>query len=176
MAARDKFAPNNNTCTQKMTNIIKLMYDHLWARYTKILAETREGWFQKWALNFIWALEHDLTIRKIFDHRMSRRLLQMLDDAWLRPDIKKALFVYWETDEGFRHRRLTNRANRASFRSSKYTGNSAAIIKAMARLSKLLDSEATLAETFKYTHTLKENKETFESYTQRLEFTIQQSQ
>ncbi|XP_029152560.1 uncharacterized protein [Arachis hypogaea] len=51
--------------------------------------------------------------------------------------------------------------------------------------SKSLDCEATLAETFKYTHTLKENKARFvyqrsqdhyKSYTQRLEATIQQSQ
>ncbi|RYR44786.1 hypothetical protein Ahy_A08g041057 isoform A [Arachis hypogaea] len=44
------------------------------------------------------------------------------------------------------------------------------------RLLKLLDSEATLAEMFKYTHTLKENKEIFESYIQRLKATTQQSQ
>ncbi|RYR28062.1 hypothetical protein Ahy_B01g052162 [Arachis hypogaea] len=147
-----RFTPNNNACTQEKTNVIKLMYDHPWHSYMKILAETRKRWFQKWALHFRWDAEHDLTMRKIFDHRMGRRLQQMLDDA---------LFVHWETNEGFWHRCLTNRANRASARSSKYTGSSATFMKTKVRLLKSLDREATLAETFKYTHTLKENKETF---------------
>ncbi|RYQ91917.1 hypothetical protein Ahy_B09g097976 [Arachis hypogaea] len=37
-----KFVPNNNTCTQKMTNVIKLIYDNPWLRYKKIPSETRE--------------------------------------------------------------------------------------------------------------------------------------
>ncbi|RYR25178.1 hypothetical protein Ahy_B02g058829 [Arachis hypogaea] len=84
----------------------------------------------------------------------------MLDDVrqgpdyrrqWLSPDIKKALF----------HRHLTNRANRALARSSKYIGGSATFMKTKARLLKSFDRDAMLAETFNYTHTLKENKETF---------------
>ncbi|XP_057753010.1 uncharacterized protein LOC130970832 isoform X1 [Arachis stenosperma] len=58
-------------------------------------------------------------------------------------------------------------------------------MKTKVRLSKSLDREATLAETFKYTHTLKENKVRFvyqqsqnhyKSYTERLEATTQRSQ
>ncbi|RYR53196.1 hypothetical protein Ahy_A06g028197 [Arachis hypogaea] len=106
-------------------------------------------------------------IRKIYDHRMSRRLQQLLEDehercdhltSWLCPKVKKALYVHWETDEGFRHRHLTNRANRASTRSSKYTGGTATFIKTKARLSNSLDRDATLVETFKYTQ---ENKTRF---------------
>ncbi|RYR47591.1 hypothetical protein Ahy_A07g033528 [Arachis hypogaea] len=121
------------------------------------------------------------------DYRMGRRLQQMLEDvrerhdhltSWVRPDIKKALYIHWETDEGFRHWHLTNRANMALARSSKYTGGSVTFTKTKARLSKSLDHDATLVENFKYTYTLKENKERFtdqqsvdhyESYTQRLE-------
>ncbi|RYR64081.1 hypothetical protein Ahy_A03g010224 [Arachis hypogaea] len=71
-------------------------------------------------------------IRKIFDHSMARRLQQMLEDVrehsnhltiWLCLYIKKLLYVHWEIDEGFKRRRLTNRANRTSARSSKYTGD-----------------------------------------------------
>ncbi|RYR57063.1 hypothetical protein Ahy_A05g022812 [Arachis hypogaea] len=71
------------------------------------------------------------------------------------------MYIHWETDEGFRHQCLTNRANRTLARSSKYTDGSATIMKTKARLSKSLDHNATLAETFKYTHTLKESKERF---------------
>ncbi|RYR27181.1 hypothetical protein Ahy_B02g061518 [Arachis hypogaea] len=60
-----------------------------------------------------------------------------------------------------RHSNLTKRANRVSTRSSKYTGDSATFMKTKARLSKSLDREATLAEKFKNTHTLKENKARF---------------
>ncbi|RYR15637.1 hypothetical protein Ahy_B04g072519 [Arachis hypogaea] len=74
---------------------------------------------------------------------------------WLHPEIKKALYVYWETDEGFRHRRLTNRANRA------LAYGSVTFMKTNAMLSKSLDCDATIMEAFKYTHILKENKERF---------------
>ncbi|RYR23506.1 hypothetical protein Ahy_B03g068717 [Arachis hypogaea] len=77
---------------------------------------------------------------------------------WLRPDIKKELYVHLE---GFKHCRLTNRANRASPRSSKYIGGSAIFMKTKARLYKSLDREVTMTEIFKYTHTLKKNKERF---------------
>ncbi|RYR11194.1 hypothetical protein Ahy_B05g079667 [Arachis hypogaea] len=53
---------------------------------------------------------------------------------WLRPDIKQLLYVHWETDKGFKYRRLTNRANRASVKSSKYTGGSTTFMKTKARL------------------------------------------
>ncbi|RYQ94622.1 hypothetical protein Ahy_B08g089557 [Arachis hypogaea] len=79
----------------------------------------------------------------------------------IRSEIKKTLYVHWETDTGFKHQRLTNRANRASVRSSKYTDGSTTFMKTKVRLSKSLDCDATLVETFKYTHTLKENKAKF---------------
>ncbi|KAL4336425.1 hypothetical protein AHAS_Ahas12G0008900 [Arachis hypogaea] len=58
-------------------------------------------------LLFMWDAENGLTIRKIFDHRMGRRLQQILDNVhqgrdhrttWLLPDIKKALFVHWKIE------------------------------------------------------------------------------
>ncbi|RYR25277.1 hypothetical protein Ahy_B02g058961 [Arachis hypogaea] len=73
---------------------------------------------------------------------MGRRLQQMLENVrercdhlttWLRPEIKKALYIHWETDEVLRHQRLTNRANRASARLSKYTSGSATFIKTKVR-------------------------------------------
>ncbi|RYR33453.1 hypothetical protein Ahy_A10g048039 [Arachis hypogaea] len=75
-----RFVPNNNACTKEMINIIKLMYDHPWPNYKKIPSETKERWFQMWALHFIWDAKHDLTIRKIYDRRISQRLQPMIDD------------------------------------------------------------------------------------------------
>ncbi|RYR41144.1 hypothetical protein Ahy_A08g037541 [Arachis hypogaea] len=85
-----------------------------------------------------------------------------LHTSLLRPSsgsaakIKKALFVHWETNEGFMHQCLTNKAKSASAKSSKYTGGLATFMKTKAKLS--LNRKATLEEAFKYTHTLKENK------------------
>ncbi|RYR43840.1 hypothetical protein Ahy_A08g040237 [Arachis hypogaea] len=49
------------------------------------------------------------------------------------------------TDEGFRQRRLTNRANKISAKSSKYTGDSATFMKTKTKLSKSLNRDVTLA-------------------------------
>ncbi|QHO19849.1 uncharacterized protein DS421_11g332650 [Arachis hypogaea] len=54
--------------------------------------------------------------------------------SWLRPEIKKAMYVHWETDKCFRHRHLTNRANRTSDRLSKYTDDSTTFMETKARL------------------------------------------
>ncbi|RYR12774.1 hypothetical protein Ahy_B04g070138 [Arachis hypogaea] len=81
--------------------------------------------------------------------------------SWICPAIKKELKAYFGNDEGFKRHRLTNIANGALPSTSKYTGGSATFMKTKSRLSKSLDREATLAETFKYTHTLKANKEKF---------------
>ncbi|RYQ96519.1 hypothetical protein Ahy_B08g092303 [Arachis hypogaea] len=90
------------------------------------------------------------------------------------------MLAHWETNAGFRHQRLTNRANRALARSSKYTGGSTTFMKMKVRLSKSLEREATLTETFKFTHTLKENKARFVDQRSqdhyRLKATTQQSQ
>ncbi|RYQ98520.1 hypothetical protein Ahy_B07g086252 [Arachis hypogaea] len=130
------------------------MYDIAWMSYTKILAETRDHWFYKREEKFIWDKEHDILIKKIYNH-------------WVA-----------NTYEGFKRHRLTNRANRASPRSSKYTGGSATFIKMKHRLS--LDRKAILVETFKYTHTMKANKEKFvdewSAAHHRLEAATQQSQ
>ncbi|RYR66724.1 hypothetical protein Ahy_A03g012785 [Arachis hypogaea] len=103
---------------------------------------------------------------------------------WLCPNLKKELDDHFSTDEGFKHCHLMNRANRATPRSSKYTGGSTTFMKTKSRLSKSLDHEAILVETFKYTQTLKANKERFDdersaahyNYMQRLDAATQQSQ
>ncbi|RYR21443.1 hypothetical protein Ahy_B03g066741 [Arachis hypogaea] len=81
--------------------------------------------------------------------------------TWIRPAIKKELEAHFRDDKGFKCRCLTNVANRASPRSSKYTGGLATFMKMKSRLSKSMDCEATLAEAFMYTHNLKANKERF---------------
>ncbi|RYR25290.1 hypothetical protein Ahy_B02g058974 [Arachis hypogaea] len=127
--------------------------------------------------------KHNFMIRKIYDHQTAKHFQQMMSN--IRPAVKKDLEAYFTHDEEFKHHCLTNVANRASPRSSKYTGGSATFMKTKSRLFKLLDREATLVETFKYTHTLKVNNERFaeeqsaahyEDYMHRLEVVTQKSQ
>ncbi|MED6122881.1 hypothetical protein PIB30_044040 [Stylosanthes scabra] len=80
---------------------------------------------------------------------------------WCRPELKKALYHFWETDEKYKHTKATNKANRASERCAKYTGESATPMKTKAKMTKSLDRLVSMAEVFKQTHTLKENKEKF---------------
>ncbi|RYR66442.1 hypothetical protein Ahy_A03g012425 [Arachis hypogaea] len=121
-------------------------------------------------LKFTWDAKHNLIIRKIYDHQAAKQLRQMMSDvrkgsdhlsSWIRPALKKKLEAYFNNDERFKRRHLTNVANRTSPRSSKYTGGSATFMKTKCILFKSSDHEATLAETFKYTHTLKAKKERF---------------
>ncbi|RYR79593.1 hypothetical protein Ahy_A01g004398 [Arachis hypogaea] len=117
-----------------------------------------------------WDTEHNLMIRKIYDHRAAKRLQQMMSNVcqwrnhlmtWIRPSIKTELEVHFRNDDGIKHCHLTNVANRTLPRSSKYTGGWVIFMKTKSRLSKSLDCEAILVETFKYTHTLKVNKGKF---------------
>ncbi|RYR76406.1 hypothetical protein Ahy_A01g000990 [Arachis hypogaea] len=48
---------------------------------------------------------------------------------WIRPSIKKELEAHFRNDEGLKRRRLTNIANKASPKSSKYTGGLATFMK-----------------------------------------------
>ncbi|QHN81737.1 uncharacterized protein DS421_20g689560 [Arachis hypogaea] len=125
-------------------------------------------------------------IQKIYDYWTVKRLQQMMSDvrwrrdhltSWIRLAIKKELEAYFANDEGFKHCHLTSIANRASPRLSKYTNRLATF---KSRLSKSLDREVILAKTFKYTHTLKANKERFADERSatyyRLEAATQQSQ
>ncbi|QHN86861.1 uncharacterized protein DS421_16g549950 [Arachis hypogaea] len=109
-------------------------------------------------------------VRKECDHLTS----------WICPAIKKELEAYFTHNEGFKHRCLTNVANRASLRVVEVYMWVSDLHEDEEQSGKnfLLDREATLVKTVKYTHTLKTNKERFadeqsvahyEDYTQRLE-------
>ncbi|MED6226590.1 hypothetical protein PIB30_105374, partial [Stylosanthes scabra] len=102
------FAPKNSPCTQEISSVIKLMYDQPWPKWKAIPPSTRHRMYKKWAEKFVWSKSHDATIKKIFDHRASRRFSGMMEDVrkrreqltqWCRPELKKALYHFWETDE-----------------------------------------------------------------------------
>ncbi|RYR69232.1 hypothetical protein Ahy_A03g015770 [Arachis hypogaea] len=143
-------------------------------------------------LKFIWDAEHNLMIRKSYNHYATKRLQQMMSNVhqgydhltkWIRQAIKNELEGYFRDNERFKCHRLMNVSNRAPPRSSKYTGGSTIFMQTKSKLS--LDRKATLVETFKYTYILKANKKRFadeqsvayyEDYMQKLEAATQQSQ
>ncbi|MED6225676.1 hypothetical protein PIB30_095930 [Stylosanthes scabra] len=98
--------------------------------------------------------KHDELVKAIFNTRVSKRFSGMMEDVsykkdhltqWCRPELKKALYQYWETNEKYLHRQAMNKRNRASERCVIYTGGSATPMQTKAKM----------------THTLKANKEQF---------------
>ncbi|MED6188746.1 hypothetical protein PIB30_088880 [Stylosanthes scabra] len=77
-----RFFSKNITCTQEITNIIKLMYGHHWPNWRAIPPAIRHRWYQKWAEKFTWISTHNATIKNIFDHRASERFSGMMEDVW----------------------------------------------------------------------------------------------
>ncbi|RYQ95197.1 hypothetical protein Ahy_B08g090257 [Arachis hypogaea] len=136
------FALNSNACTQEMTNVIKLIYT-LYGTLSTILPSDKY-----------------FTMEWVGDSSRYWRMTRPPDELASTRD-KEGFVIHQETNEGFRHRRLTNRASRASVRSSKYTGSSTTFMKTKVKLSKSLDREVILAETFKYIHILKETTARF---------------
>ncbi|MED6202363.1 hypothetical protein PIB30_104595 [Stylosanthes scabra] len=80
---------------------------------------------------------------------------------WCRPELKKALYHYWETVEKYLHRQAMNKRNRASERCVIYTGGFVTPMQTKAKMTKSLARLVSMAEVFKQTHTLKANKEQF---------------
>ncbi|MED6141119.1 hypothetical protein PIB30_100167 [Stylosanthes scabra] len=118
-----RFLPKHNNCTKEITSVIKLMYDEAWPNWKAIPAATRAPMFDKWAENFTWDKKHDELVKAIFNTRASKRFSGMMEDVrerkehltqWCRPELKKALYHYWEIDEKYLHRQATNKRNRAS--------------------------------------------------------------
>ncbi|MED6208394.1 hypothetical protein PIB30_044584 [Stylosanthes scabra] len=125
--------------------------------------------FDKWA-NFTWDKKHDELVKAIFNTRPSKRFSGMMEDVrerkehltqWCRPELKKALYHYWETDEKYLHRQAMNKRNRASKKCVINIGGPAAPMQTKAKMTKSLDRPMSMAEVFKQTHTLKANKEQF---------------
>ncbi|MED6200688.1 hypothetical protein PIB30_087741 [Stylosanthes scabra] len=73
--------------------------------------------FDKWAENFTWDKNHDELVKAIFNTCASKRFSRMMEDVrekkehltqWCRPELKKALYHYWETDEKYLHLKQLN--------------------------------------------------------------------
>ncbi|RYR17735.1 hypothetical protein Ahy_B03g062425 isoform A [Arachis hypogaea] len=162
------FAPNNNTCNQEMTNIIKLCTTIPGPAIRRFPLRPGSDGFRNGRCTLGGTQNTTSPSRRY-------STIECIGGS-------SRCWMMFEINEGFRHRHLTKRANRALTKSSKYTGGTVTFMKTKARLSESLNSKTTLVETFKYTYTLKEIKETFadqqltKSYTQRLEATTQQSQ
>ena len=93
---------------------------------------------------FRWHSYHDSYMKKAFDYRYGRRIQQMLGDLrkgkeettqWLRPQLKRQLMQYWDTDPKFKHRQDMNKANRSSSKGgSLHCGGSATIASTKKRM------------------------------------------
>ncbi|MED6116029.1 hypothetical protein PIB30_096312, partial [Stylosanthes scabra] len=67
------FDPDNNVCTQAISDVIELMLNEPWINYSEVLADGQKRWYEKWAEGFTWPAEEEKEIRKAFDYRAGRR-------------------------------------------------------------------------------------------------------
>ncbi|MED6208005.1 hypothetical protein PIB30_041012 [Stylosanthes scabra] len=104
------FDPDNNVCTQAISNMIELMLNEPWINYSEILAEVQKRWYEKWAEGFTWPQEQEKQIRKAFDYRVARRYQQIMRDLregelqrlkWLSETLRARLLHRFATDLGF---------------------------------------------------------------------------
>ncbi|MED6177964.1 hypothetical protein PIB30_103137 [Stylosanthes scabra] len=65
-----RFDPDNNDCTQAISDVIELMLNEPWLNYSKIPEDVQKRWFEKWAEGFTWPAAESKQIRKAFDYRV----------------------------------------------------------------------------------------------------------
>ncbi|MED6159561.1 hypothetical protein PIB30_043340 [Stylosanthes scabra] len=74
------FSPDNNECTQAISDTIELLLNEPWINYSEIPEDVKRQWFDKWAEGFTWPEEEKKEIRKSYDYRVERRYQQIMRD------------------------------------------------------------------------------------------------
>ncbi|MED6131333.1 hypothetical protein PIB30_008979 [Stylosanthes scabra] len=163
-----QFSPDNNVCTQAISDTIELMLNEPWINYSEIPEDVQRRWFDKWAEGFTWSEEEKKEIKKSYDCRAARRYQQIMRDLrggelqrlkWMSERLRKILLDRFANDPGFKKRQTSSKKNRASFKGGcLHTGGSATIPKTRARMTKSLDRSPTDVEFFRKTHTRKRDR------------------
>ncbi|MED6150930.1 hypothetical protein PIB30_077381 [Stylosanthes scabra] len=168
------FDPDNNDCTQAISDVIELMLNELWLNYSEIPENVQKRWFEKWAEGFTWPTAESKQIRKAFDYRAGRRYQQIMRDLrggelqrlkWMSETLRKQLLDRFANDPRFKKRQASSKASRASSKGGcLHTGGSATIPKTRAKMTRSLERPATDAEVFRATHTRKRDKSIVEKH------------
>ncbi|MED6129721.1 hypothetical protein PIB30_110683, partial [Stylosanthes scabra] len=159
------FDPDNNECTQAISDTIQLMLNEPWINYSEIPEDVKRRWFDKWAEGFTWPEEEKKEIKKSYDHRAARRYQQIMRDLrqgelqrlqWMNERLRKMLLDRFANDPGFKKRQASSKTNRASSKGGcLHTGGSATLPKTRRRMTRSLDRPPTDVEVFRETHTRK---------------------
>ncbi|MED6139234.1 hypothetical protein PIB30_081903 [Stylosanthes scabra] len=179
------FDPDNNVCTQAISDLIEVMLNEPWINYSEVPADVQKQWYEKWA---------EKEIRKAFDYRARRHYQQIMRDLrdgelqrlkWLSETLRGRVLHRFATDPGFLKRSGVNKVNRASSKGGcLHTEGSTTIPKTRARMTRSLDRPPTGAEVFRETHTRKRDRSIVErraddlltEYSANLEQVTQQAQ
>ncbi|MED6126022.1 hypothetical protein PIB30_074375 [Stylosanthes scabra] len=149
------YDPDNNDCTQAISDVIELMLNEPWLNYSEIPEDVQKRWFEKWAEGFTWPAAESKQIRKAFDYRAGRRYQQIMR-VLHGGELQRLKFA---NDPGFKKRQASSKANRASSKGGcLHTGGSATIPKTRAKMTRSLDRSATDAEVFRATHMRKRDR------------------
>ncbi|MED6221747.1 hypothetical protein PIB30_057717 [Stylosanthes scabra] len=161
------FSPDNNMCTQAISDTIELMLNEPWINYFEVPEDVQRRWFDKW-VGFTWPEEEKKEIQKAFDYRAGKRYQQIMRDLWggelqrlkwMSERLRKMLLDGFANDPGFKKRQASSKKNRASSKGGcLHTGGSATIPKTRARMTRSLDRPPTDVEVFRETHTRKRDR------------------
>ncbi|MED6157493.1 hypothetical protein PIB30_023534 [Stylosanthes scabra] len=117
------FSPDNNECTQAISDTIELLLNEPWINYSEIPEDVKRRWFDKWAEGFTWPEEEKKEIRKSYNYRAARRYQQIMRDLregelqrlkWMNERPRKMLLDRFANDPGFKKRQASSKKNRAS--------------------------------------------------------------
>ncbi|MED6164032.1 hypothetical protein PIB30_085740 [Stylosanthes scabra] len=173
-----EFDPDNNDCTQAISDVIELMLNEPWINYSEIPEDVQKRWFKKWAEGFTCPEAQSKQIWKSFDYRAGRRYQQIMRDLrgselqrlkWMSETLRKLLLDRFANDLGFKKCQASSKANRAPSKGGcLHTGGSVTIPKTHARMTRSLDRPPIDAEVFRPTHTHKRDRSIVEKHTDDL--------
>ncbi|MED6142746.1 hypothetical protein PIB30_000308 [Stylosanthes scabra] len=151
------FNPDNNVCTQAISDVIELMLNEPCLNYSEVPADVQKRWCINLQEGFTWPQEEDKQIKKSFNYRAGKRYQQIKRDLrsgelqrlkWLSETLRGRLMHRFATDPGFLKRSGVCKVNRASPKGGcLHTRGSATIPKTRAWMTRSLDRPPTEPET-----------------------------
>ncbi|MED6145121.1 hypothetical protein PIB30_022119 [Stylosanthes scabra] len=168
------FDPDNNVCTQAISDVIEHMLNKSWRNYFEFWLEFRIDGGVYVARRTEWTDPKGprLPGRRGFQQIMwDVRGGELQRLKWLSEGLRRMLLNRFANDPGLKKRSVVNKVNRASSTGGcLHTGGSATIPKTRARMTRSLDRPPTEPELFRETHKRKRDRSVVEQRTDDLLF------
>ncbi|XP_057440246.1 uncharacterized protein LOC130732151 [Lotus japonicus] len=163
-APSNEFEPSG--IVREIMTIIKSKFVGNWTSYAttnKFDPDLTNMWFNEFKRKFRWLPEHDIQIRKSFDHKASTGLGDSLyrvrikrdSGTWIPEQNRKVMEQKWKEDAEWKRKAAINSNNRKSSSGPLHTGGSIPSSEHFRRLEKSSEKKPDNWELFEITHKLK---------------------